>query len=238
MGTIAPGTLYLIPTTLCNDRLDVSIPPRVLDVARTLDAFIVENVKSARKFLGLARTKKPLEGIEFMVLDVDTPDADIPGFLDSVLSGKDVGLLSEAGCPCVADPGSRIVALAHDMGVRVVPLTGPSSVVLSLMGSGLNGQSFCFHGYLPIDRGRRREKLLALEKAALSSGMTQIFIEAPHRNDALLSAVVETCRGSVRLCVAVDLTLPAERIVTRPVSAWRKARFEIGKRPAVFLLGA
>jgi len=194
-------------------------------------------VKTARKFLGLAKTERPLEEIEFRVLNVDTPDADIPGYLDSALSGKDVGLLSEAGCPCVADPGAKIVALAHDMGIRVVPLTGPSSVILALMGSGLNGQSFCFHGYLPIDRVERRETILALEKTALTSGLTQIFIEAPHRNDALLSAVIETCRRSPRLCVAVDLTLPTERIVTKAVSEWRKARFTIGKRPAVFLLG-
>jgi 16S rRNA (cytidine1402-2'-O)-methyltransferase len=237
MEKTAPGKLYLIPTTLWNDRLDVSIPPRVLEVARALDEFIVENVKSARKFLGLAKTAKPVDEIEFRVLNVDTPDSDILTCLDSALSGKDVGLLSEAGCPCVADPGAKVVALAHDMGIRVVPLTGPTSIILSLMGSGLNGQSFCFHGYLPIERGERRERILALEKLALSSGQTQIFIEAPHRNDALLSAIIETCRGAPRLCVAVDLTLPTERIVTRPVSEWRRARFAVGKRPAVFLLG-
>jgi 16S rRNA (cytidine1402-2'-O)-methyltransferase len=237
MGTTAPGILYLIPTTLWNDLLEVSIPSRVLEVSRTLDEFIVENPKSARKFLGLAKTERPLDEIDFRVLNVDTPDADISTFLDSALRGKDVGLLSEAGCPCVADPGAKVVALAHEMGIRVVPLTGPSSIILSLMGSGLNGQSFCFHGYLPIDRGERRERILALEKAALSGGQTQIFIEAPHRNDALLSAVIETCRGASRLCVAVDLTLPTERIVTKPVSEWKRAKLSIGKRPAVFLLG-
>jgi 16S rRNA (cytidine1402-2'-O)-methyltransferase len=237
MEKTVPGKLYLIPTTLWNDRLDVSIPPHVLEVARELDEFIVENVKSARKFLGLAKTAKPVEDIEFRVLNVDTPDTEIPTYLDSARSGKDVGLLSEAGCPCVADPGAKVVAVAHEMGIRVVPLTGPTSVILSLMGSGLNGQSFSFHGYLPIGRGERRERILALEKMALSTGQTQIFIEAPHRNDSLLSALIGACKDATRLCVAVDLTLPTERIETRTVSGWRRARLVIGKRPTVFLLG-
>jgi 16S rRNA (cytidine1402-2'-O)-methyltransferase len=237
MENPAPGRLYLIPTPLSGGRPDVFLPPRVLEVARALDEFIVENVRSACRFLGLAGTAKPMDGIEFRVVDVHTPDSEIAGCLDSALSGKDVGLLSEAGCPCVADPGAKVVALAHERGVRVVPLAGPSSIVLALMGSGMNGQSFCFHGYLPIDGRERRERVLALEKAALSTGQTQIFIEAPHRNDALLGALLDTCRGSSRLCVAVDLALPTERIATRQVAGWRQAGFTIGKRPAVFLLG-
>jgi 16S rRNA (cytidine1402-2'-O)-methyltransferase len=194
-------------------------------------------VKSARKFLGLAKTAKPVDEVEFRVLKADTPEADILAFLDSARVGKDIGLLSEAGCPCIADPGAKVVALAQGMGIRVVPLTGPTSIILSLMGSGLNGQSFCFHGYLPIGREERRERILAVEKMALSTGQTQIFIEAPHRNDALLSALIGTCRGASRLCVAVDLTLPTERIVTRSVSEWKRVKFAIGKRPAIFLLG-
>jgi 16S rRNA (cytidine1402-2'-O)-methyltransferase len=234
---MSTGKLYLIPTTLGNDDFDSTLPPIVFHVINIIDGFIVENIKSASRFLTLAKIKKPIREVAFKLLNVDTKDDEISDYLDPIFDGKNVGLLSEAGCPCIADPGSKIVSLAHRKDIPVIPLTGPSSVTLSLMASGLNGQSFSFHGYLPIDKRQRRDKISSLEKLIFSHNQTQIFIEAPHRNDNLVSSILDVCSDSLRLCIAVDLTLHSEKIRTRTIKDWRKDVPVIGKRPAIFLIG-
>jgi 16S rRNA (cytidine1402-2'-O)-methyltransferase len=171
-------------------------------------------------------------------LSEHTPASRVPGMLAPALSGEDFGLISDAGSPCVADPGALLVAAAHRVGVSVVPLVGPSAILLALMAAGLNGQAFAFHGYLPANPTARNDALRALDQAIMRTGATQLFIETPYRNDALVAAVLSTCRPALRFCVAADLTLPTEQVISRTVSAWRAApRTIIGRRPAMFLLG-
>lgn len=205
-----PGTLYLIPTTLGGADARAVLAGATLRVLRQLNSFIVENPKSARQFLKSMGYPRPLQNIEFQTLDEHTTEAKLAELLAPLLAGRDCGLLSEAGCPAVADPGAGLIRLAHANGVRVVPLVGPSSVLLALMASGLNGQRFAFHGYLPVDQERRRVKLVELERDSLREDCTQIFIEAPYRNQSLLQAVLETCRGDTLLCLATELTLSTE----------------------------
>ena len=230
------GTLYLMPAALGSGDVAAVLAGATLRVLPTLTSFIVENPKTARQFLKLAGYPRPLQGIEFRTLDQHTADAQLPELLAPLLAGRDCGLLSEAGCPAVADPGAALVRLAHAHGIRVVPLVGPSAVLLALMASGLNGQRFTFHGYLPVEKERRRAKLVELEHDSLRHDRTQILIETPYRNQALLHAVLETCRDDTLLCLATDLTLSTEAIHTRTVSAWKKTPPEINRRPTVFLL--
>jgi 16S rRNA (cytidine1402-2'-O)-methyltransferase len=226
------GTLYLIPVALGGDDAASLVPPATLDAARRLKTFITENAKSARHFLKSIAHPRPLQQMNFHVLDEHTRD--VEPLLELLLSGEDCGLMSEAGCPAVADPGAALVRRAHQAGVHVVPLAGPSSVLLALMASGMSGQRFAFHGYLPVDRMERARKLKELE--ARASGETQIFIETPYRNGALLSALLEHCRGDTLLCIAADLTLPAEFVTTRTISEWKKKPPVLDRRLAVFLL--
>jgi len=226
------GTLYLIPVALGGDNASSLVPPATLDAARRLRTFITENAKSARRFLKAIAHPRPLQQMNFHALDEHTRD--VEPLLALLLSGEDCGLMSEAGCPAVADPGSALVRRAHQVGVHVVPLVGPSSIVLALMASGLSGQRFAFHGYLPVDRMERARKLKDLE--ARASDETQIFIETPYRNGALLSALLENCGGDTLLCVAVDLTLPAEFVTTRTISEWKTKPPVLDRRLAVFLL--
>ena len=235
---MAHGTLYLIPTPLGEGPLQAVIPADVRKLASRLDTFIVEHPKTARTFLKQVGTQTPLQQLTLMELSEHTKPDELDALIAPLLAGKDVGLISEAGCPAVADPGANLVRLAHRKGIRVVPLVGPSSIMLALMASGLNGQRFAFHGYLPVDKAERKKKLQELEAASRSRDETQIFIETPYRNRQLLEATVEACHGETELCVARELTTPAERVETKTLAQWKKALPEIDKQPAVFLLYA
>ena len=232
-----PGTLYLLPVTLGDDRLTRVLPADVIALAQRLETFVVENEKSARRFLSLIKTVRPVRELSLLVLNEHTTDQQLPDLLAPLLAGQDVGLMSEAGCPGIADPGARLAALAHRRGIRVVPLVGPSSVLLALMASGLNGQRFTFHGYLPTGTAERIQQLKVLEKASQRQGETQIFIETPYRNQHMLEDILAHCQPETMLCVAVNVSLENESIVSRPIAAWRSAPLpDLHKQPAVFLL--
>ena len=228
------GTLYLIPVALGGDGAPQVVPAATLEVVRRLTTLVVENAKSARRFLKAAGYPHPLHQVRMHTLDEHTRAADLDALLAPLLAGEDCGLMSEAGCPAVADPGAGLVRLAHRAGIRVVPLSGPSSIVLALMASGMNGQRFSFHGYLPADRAERVRALRALE--AQADGATQIFIETPYRNAALMNALLEHCRADTLLCVAADLTLPTEFVATRTIAEWKQKPPALDRRLAVFLL--
>ena len=236
-GTARTGTLYLIPVDLGNGDPRPLVPPAALAVLCGLRRFIVENPKSARRFLKSAGYPHPLREAGMVTLDEHTAATELPALIEPLLAGEDTGLMSEAGCPAVADPGAGLVRLAHARGVRVAPLVGPSAVLLALMASGLNGQHFAFHGYLPVEAGQRARRLRELDEEAAKTGATQIFIETPYRNDALLEAALDHCRADTLLCIAVDLTLPTEAVATRSVAEWKKRRPALNRRPAVFLVG-
>jgi 16S rRNA (cytidine1402-2'-O)-methyltransferase len=226
------GALYLIPVALGGDNAASLIPRATIDTARGLRSFIVENPKSARGFLKAIAHPGPLQELKFHTLDEHTRD--VAPLLAPLLAGEDCGLMSEAGCPAVADPGSGLVRRAHEAGVRVVPLAGPSSILLALMASGMSGQHFAFHGYLPVKEVERARRLKDIE--ARAGGETQIFIETPYRNQQLLSALLQHCRGDTLLCIAADLTLPGGFVTTRSVAEWKKKPPMLDRRPAVFLL--
>jgi len=229
------GTLYLVPTALGGDA-GGTLAPRTRERLFALTSFIVENAKSARRFLKAVGHPQPLQSIRMLTLDEHTPDAALRELIAPLEAGHDCGLLSEAGAPAVADPGARLVRLAHGRGIRVVPLIGPSALLLALMASGLNGQRFAFHGYLPVRTEERRRKLQELERESQRTAGTQMFIEAPYRNDALVRGILEACHDDTLLCIAADLSLPSESIQTRTVQAWRQAPPRLDRRPAVFLL--
>lgn len=233
------GTLYLIPNTLGKTPENNTIPEYVLKVIRRLEVLIVENVQSSARYLQWVRDTIPEYDIEFLLLNKKTPAHEIISFLKPLKEGKDAGMLSEAGCPVVADPGSELIKMAHDQDIHVAPLVGPSSILLALMGSGFNGQQFSFHGYLPIDQNKRKAAIQNLEKKTQSTGGTQIFMEAPHRNDALKEDVISQCAPQTRFCTATNLTLPDEQIISQKISDWRKsAGPSIHKEPTIFLLYA
>ena len=235
---LGTGRLYLIPTPLGPAPVDASLPPQARALACSLDGFVAESAKSARQFLKAIGHPGPLSGISIAELNEHTPASALPALLALAKAGRRIGLLSEAGCPGVADPGATLVALAHAEGVPVVPLVGPSSLLLALMASGLNGQQFCFRGYLPVERSAREVAIRALEAQSLREGSAQLFIEAPYRNNRLLQALLQVCRADMRLCLATDLTLPTESIATRRVSDWRGAAPDLDRRPTVFILQA
>ena len=230
------GCLYLIPSPLGdNDPAEV-IPAPVLAQLQTLHVFVVEEVRTARRYLSRAGLKGHIEGLEFHTLNEHTPASEVEAMAALFEEGQSVGLITEAGLPAVADPGSALVALCHRQGIRVVPFVGPSSLMMALMGSGLNGQSFAFLGYLPAKTDERRIAIRTVEKRSSQLHQTQLFIETPYRNDSLMADLLASCRDDTRLCIAADLTLPTATIRTRTVREWKKAPIEIGKRPCVFLL--
>ena len=229
------GILYLIPTTLGTIETDHVIPSRVKDIIASLEFFIVENEKSARHFLKSLDAGVIQSNLKIDVLDKHDQE-DISGLLKPLTEGNNMGLLSEAGCPGVADPGAEIVKAAHEKNIQVVPLTGPSSVLLALMASGMNGQSFCFNGYLPKEKEQRKLKLKELESRSFKKNQTEIFIETPYRNMQMMEDISSVCEPSTLLCVATDITLKSEMIFTRRVSEWKKNVPDINKRPTVFLL--
>jgi 16S rRNA (cytidine1402-2'-O)-methyltransferase len=225
-----PGTLYAIPTPRGGAAAD-ALPASALATLRTLRIFAVENAKSARAFLSDVGMPCPIQNLRISVLEED-----VSRQVATLKHGDSIGLLSEAGCPAIADPGAKLVEAAHAAGIRVVPLIGPSSIVLALMASGLEGQRFAFCGYLPREAAARDRRIRELEARSRRGRETQIFIETPYRNDALLAALLAQLPAQVLLCIATDLTLATEGIRTQSVAAWRKARPAIGKRPTVFLL--
>jgi len=234
---MAQGRLYLVPAWLSEEASPACVlPAPVIERIHALDRFVVENAKSARRFLGACGHPKPMREIAMAELNEHTPARDVPALLAPLLEGRDMGLLSEAGVPAVADPGALLVREAHGRGIAVVPLVGPSSIVLALMASGLEGQRFRFVGYLPAEAAARREAITKLEHASARERETQVFIETPYRNDALLADLLAACKPSTRLAIAADLTAPGESIAMRPVAEWRQDVPSLGKRPAIFLL--
>lgn len=231
------GTLYLIPVPLGSTPPQDSLPHTVLAAVRPLTHFIVEQAKTARAFLKSAGTDKPLQELQLEELNEHTRHNALGRLLAPLRAGLDVGLLSEAGCPAIADPGANLVALAQQEGIRVVPLIGPSSLLLALMASGLNGQRFAFHGYLPAKDVERSKVLRELESESKKRSQTQLFIETPYRNRAMFDAILQACQPATRLTVATDLTLSGESILTRTIQQWKKQTPpEIERRPTVFLL--
>ena len=215
------GRIYLIPVTLGGDDFLKVIPEKVISLTRLLRYFIVEDIRSARRFLRLIDKEFPINDTVFFELNEHTDESDIVHYLDPVLKGSDTGLLSEAGLPGIADPGARIIALAHRKKITVTPLSGPSSIILALISSGLNGQNFTFNGYLPVKPAERSAKLRELEKKS-REGFTQIFMETPYRNQKMLESITTTCHNDTMLCIAADITLPTESIRTMKISEWKK----------------
>ncbi|MCK9612845.1 MAG: SAM-dependent methyltransferase [Bacteroidales bacterium] len=231
------GKLYLIPSLLGNesDIADV-IPQHVQQRVLSTKVFIVEELKTARRFLKKLHKEIDIDSLEFLVYNEHTLKTYLQDFIYPLLAGKDVALLSEAGLPCVADPGSEIVAEAHRRGIEVIPLTGPSSIMLALIASGFNGQNFAFHGYLPVDKNIRAKKIRQLEQKANQNQQTQIFIETPYRNNQLLQTILENCCDDTMLCMAADITLPSQKIISEAIKIWKKKPFDFHKRPSVFLI--
>lgn len=230
------GILYLIPTPLGDSPLPHVLPEETRRIAAGLTTFVVEQAKTARAFLKQLPTRTPIQQLTLLELNEHTPASELETLIAPLLAGEDVGLLSEAGCPAVADPGADLVRLAHRHGIRVKPLVGPSSILLALMGSGLVGQRFTFHGYLPAKQEERAKALRELEKKAEKEDAAQVFIETPYRNGSMLASIIGACGGETLLSVACDLTLDTEFIATRRVAAWRDSLPELNKRPCVFLL--
>ncbi|MBV6325007.1 SAM-dependent methyltransferase [Duganella violaceipulchra] len=237
-----PGTLFLIPNTLGETEALASVlPEQVQQITSQLDYFVAENAKTARAFLKLVNAQhplaKPLQEITISELNVNTPAAALAGLLAPLLAGRDGGLVSEAGVPAVADPGADLVRLAHQHNIPVRPLVGPSSLLLAVMASGLNGQSFAFNGYLPTDAAQRTTRIKELELRSRKEKQTQLFIETPYRNAAMLEALIAACAPGTLLCVATDLSLPSETIRTMTASQWKSAKApDFHKKPTVFLL--
>ena len=231
------GTLYFIPVTLGDDEIGKALPPAVVSIAQALDTFIVENEKTARRFLSAIKTAKPVRELTLLTLNEHTDEKDLPALLAPLLAGKDAGMVSEAGCPGIADPGARLAALAHQAGIRVAPLVGPSSILLALMASGLNGQRFRFLGYLPAEKNARIQKLREIEKDSARDDETQIFIETPYRNQHLMEDIIAQCQPGTRLCIACNISLQNELIASKTISQWKKSGLpDLHKQPTVFLL--
>jgi len=228
--------LYLIPTLLGDTPVSEVIPPYNIEVASQLKYFIVENTRTARRFLKRCDPGIDINGLTFFELNKHTNPSQIASFLKPLAAGESMGVLSEAGCPAVADPGADVVAIAQREGYPVVPLVGPSSLLMALMGSGFNGQSFSFHGYLPIDPGERAKQLKRLEALAYSDDQTQLFIETPYRNQKLAEEILRQCKPKTRLCIAMNLSLPDAYLVTRTIKAWEGKLPDMHKKPAVFLI--
>lgn len=239
MPSTVPGTLYLLPNTLGDNTLTEVLPELTLARLRSLRYVIAENPKSARQLLKRAGTTTPLQEICIERLDEHTPASALPALLAPIATGNDGGLVSDAGCPAIADPGAPLIALAHAQGIRVVPLVGPSSIMLALMASGLGGQHFAFHGYLPVDEAQLIAKLRELEKESRRLGQTQIFIETPYRNERMLGILLRALKETTRMCVAANLSLPGETVISRAIGDWRRSAAPALKdQPAVFLLVA
>ena len=228
--------LYLIPTSLGETDLDRILPAYNNEIVNRLDFFIVEDVRTARRFLKKINPATDIDSKTFYVLNQHTRPEEIAGFLKPLSEGREVGVISEAGCPAIADPGADVVAIAQEKGFKVVPLVGPSSILLALMASGFNGQSFAFNGYLPVQPADRTKAIKRLENRAHNEKQSQIFIETPYRNMKMLQDIISVCQPSTRLCIAADITLETEFIHTKTVNDWKKQLPDLNKRPCIFIL--
>ncbi len=228
--------LYLIPTTLGNSGLKSVLPDNITNIVKSINVFIVENIRTARRYLKKLDKNIVIDDLTFYVLNKHTNYNDFDSFLDKI-NESDIGIISESGCPTVADPGSDIVSIAHKKNIRVVPLVGPSSILLSLMASGFSGQNFAFNGYLPVKPSERQNKLVELERSVFKQNQTQIFIETPYRNNQMLNDILKTCSNNLKVCVACNLTLDDEFIISKPVSFWKKNNIDLNKKFVIFLLG-
>ena len=229
-------TLYLIPVTMGDTPIDKVLPHYNTEIINSLSYFIVENVRSARRFLKKCNPEINIDGLTFFELNKHTEPNEINSFLNPMQSGHSIGVISEAGCPAIADPGADVVAIAQRNNYKVVPLVGPSSILMSLMASGFNGQSFAFHGYLPIDGNERVKKLRELEMRMYQEDQTQIFIETPYRNNKMGEDILQHCKPHTKLCIAMNISCDNELILTKKVSAWKGSLPEMHKQPCVFLI--
>lgn len=230
------GKLYLIPVTLGESNPFDVLPETVKRTIEFIDYYIVENEKTARRFIKSVLPEKVQSSLHLSTLNKHTEVSEHNQMIQPCMEGKNVGLMSEAGCPGVADPGAAIVKIAHEKGIQVVPLVGPSSILLAMMGSGMNGQSFAFNGYLPIDKGEKKAALKNFEQLSFSKNQSQLFIETPYRNNKLLEDVLQTLQPNTLLCIACDLTLPTEYIKTLRVADWKKTKVDLHNRPAIFII--
>ncbi|MEC4005448.1 SAM-dependent methyltransferase [Flavobacterium sp. SUN052] len=233
---ISIGKLYLIPTTLGESNPDDVLPQTVKRAIEFIDCYIVENEKTARKFIKSVNPEKVQSSLLLSTLNKHTEVAEHNEMIQPCLQGINIGLMSEAGCPGVADPGAAIVKIAHEKGIQVVPLVGPSSILLAMMGSGMNGQSFAFNGYLPIDKSDKKSAIKNFEKLSFDKNQSQIFIETPYRNNKFLEDLIQTLQPNTHLCVAADITLPTEYIKTMKVSEWKKVAIDLHNRPTIYII--
>ena len=234
--TVKKGKVYLIPCTLGDTPPLEVLPLLVKKAIEEIDHYIVEHEKTARRFIKNISPRKSQPNLDFSLINKFTDDSEIPAMLAPCHDGIDVGVLSDAGCPAIADPGALVVAAAHRQGIQVVPLVGPSSILLALMGSGFNGQNFAFNGYLPIDKRERRKELKRLERLSEEQEQAQIFIETPYRNNQMLESIVSVVNPETMVCVACDITLPSEYIKTLAASVWSKTKVDLNKRPTIFII--
>jgi 16S rRNA (cytidine1402-2'-O)-methyltransferase len=230
------GKLYLIPTTLGEMNHEDVLPQTIKRSIDFIDDYIVENEKTARRFIKTVHPDKKQPELNLFLLNKHTEIKEHLDFIKPLLSGKNMGLMSEAGCPGVADPGAVIVKLAHEKGIQVVPLVGPSSILLAIMASGMNGQSFTFNGYLPIDKVEKKQALKGLEKLSFDKNQSQLFIETPYRNNKLLEDILQTLQPQTLLCIACDITLPTEYIKTMTTNNWKKQKVDLHNRPTIFII--
>ena len=230
------GVLYLVPTTLGdNEPLEV-LPISVKKIIEEVDSFIVENEKTARRFIKRISPRKPQASLEIFTLDKYADKLEVRTYLDACLEGRSMGLISEAGVPAIADPGAEIVKLAHEKGIKVVPLVGPSSIIMAMMSSGFNGQNFAFNGYLPIDSSERKRTIKSLERLSKEKNQSQIFIETPYRNEKMLTDLKQSLTPTTKLCIACNITLPDEYIKTFEIQEWKKRNPDLRKKPTIFIL--
>jgi 16S rRNA (cytidine1402-2'-O)-methyltransferase len=235
----AIGKLYLIPTRLGEESPPLEVLPiSIKRIIEQVDHYIVENEKTARRFIKKVSPSKSQPSLSLEILNKFTEEAALSSFLDPCLEGINVGLLSEAGCPAIADPGADIVAIAHKKNIRVVPMVGPSSILMAMMGSGLNGQSFAFNGYLPIDNDERQAAIRTLEKRSNELNQSQSFIETPYRNNKMFEGLKKALNNNTHLCIATDITLPTEYIKTLSISEWKRVPIDLHKRPTIFIIQA
>ena len=230
------GKLYLLPVMLGDNDPNEVLP---VTVSRTMDFindYVVENSKAARKFIKAINPNKVQAELNLFELNKHTEEKEIKNFIKPLLEGKNMGLMSDAGCPGVADPGAVVVKLAHENGIQVVPLVGPSSILLAMMASGMNGQSFAFNGYLPIDKSEKKQELKRLEKLSIDKNQSQIFIETPYRNNNILEDLISILNPNTHICVACDITLPTEFIKTATANQWKKIKVDLHKRPCIFVI--
>jgi len=233
--TTTKGKLYLLPAPLGENAHSETMPISVKNKIEELNHYVAENEKTARRYIKQIAPDKPQPELKFWILNKHTKASEIPTFLEACLNGKDMGLLSEAGCIGIADPGAEVVRIAHEKGIQVVPLVGPSSILLTMMSSGLNGQNFAFHGYLPIDKSEKKLQIKRLERISLEQNQAQIFIETPYRNEKFFEDLKQSLHPSTLLCIGCDVTLTTEYIKTQTISQWKKTKPDLHKKPAIFI---